>query len=129
MLASWNCPFPGFWALGVEFVDLIAEELEYSVTSSIKERLAGATEPEKAKSPTTSGEDDELNLTQASSLPSSGGSCQALFCWGKSPSGSLQSGGMVKKFFCLLNAKSSTTIGSSESALKKNTIISGEQLA
>ena len=110
-------------------MDLIAEELEYSVTSSIKERLAGATDPEKAKSPTTSGEDGELTLTQqASSLPSSGGSCQALFCWGKSPSGSLQSGGMVKKFFCLLNAKSSTTIGSSESALDKNTIISGEQL-
>ena len=37
----------------------------------------------------------------------------------RSPKGSLQSGGIVKKFFCSLNAKSSTTIGSSESALIK----------
>ena len=44
----------------------------------------------------------------------------------RSPKRSLQSGGMVKKFFCSLNAKSSTTIGSSESAL--NNIVNKKYL-
>ena len=108
---------------------MITEELEHSVTSSMRERLTGAAGQQKANSVSenvdvVSGLKLGLISRFATLSPrglrlTAGVALFEVFRGVRSPKGSLQLGGIVKKFFCSLNAKSSTTIGSSESALIK----------
>ena len=95
-----------------------AEELEHSVTSSISDRLAGAVGTLKANSASEKvGVVPAIRSEMVFGFAALSSEPEQVFLGVRFPKGSLQSGGMAKKFFCSLNAKSSTTIGSSESAL------------